>query len=190
MGDIGEWGHEFVRFAPLHPPPPLISMLWTGPNPHKGLSPAKLESFGINVSTKARPLPTSILLFVKSVPLQPPPHPHALKVPYHAAHNVEHEACDLLIEVENLDLILDYVDDRNFARVCLYLLTCANYIPEPEDRHILTIVYQLYTKVGQHASALRVAIKLGDKELVHQLFESCTDKYPSQSPSPHLNSAR
>ena len=42
-------------------------------------------------------------------------------VPYHMAHNAEAEACDLLMEIERLDLLQDYVDDSAFNRVCLYL---------------------------------------------------------------------
>lgn len=42
-------------------------------------------------------------------------------VPYHMSHNAEAEACDLLMEIERLDLLQDYVDEAAFARVCLYL---------------------------------------------------------------------
>ena len=42
-------------------------------------------------------------------------------VPYHMAHNAEAEACDLLMEIERLDLLQDYVDESAYSRVCLYL---------------------------------------------------------------------
>jgi 26S proteasome regulatory subunit N1 len=42
-------------------------------------------------------------------------------VPYHMAHNAEAEGCDLLMEIERLDLLQDYVDDTAYTRVCLYL---------------------------------------------------------------------
>ena len=42
-------------------------------------------------------------------------------VPYHMAHNAEAEACDLLMEIERLDMLQDYVDDTAYNRVCLYL---------------------------------------------------------------------
>ena len=42
-------------------------------------------------------------------------------VPYHMAHNAEAEGCDLLMEIERLDLLQDYVDETAFNRVCLYL---------------------------------------------------------------------
>ena len=46
-------------------------------------------------------------------------------------HNAETEACDLLMEIENLDMLLDHVDQTTYARVCLYLsrfLILLNYI--------------------------------------------------------------
>jgi 26S proteasome regulatory subunit N1 len=42
-------------------------------------------------------------------------------VPYNMAHNAEAEACDLLMEIERLDLLEQYVDESAFPRVCLYL---------------------------------------------------------------------
>lgn len=42
-------------------------------------------------------------------------------VPYNMKHNAEAEACDLLMEIERLDLLEQYVDENVYARVCLYL---------------------------------------------------------------------
>lgn len=42
-------------------------------------------------------------------------------VPYHMDHNAEAEACDLLMEIERLDILKDYVDENAYPRVCLYL---------------------------------------------------------------------
>lgn len=36
-------------------------------------------------------------------------------------HNAEAEACDLLMEMERLDLLAQYVDAESQPRVCLYL---------------------------------------------------------------------
>lgn len=44
-------------------------------------------------------------------------------VPYHMKHNAEAEACDLLMEIERLDLLAQYVDAESQPRVCLYLIT-------------------------------------------------------------------
>lgn len=42
-------------------------------------------------------------------------------VPYNMAHNAEAEACDLLMEIERMDLLEQDVDENNYQRVCLYL---------------------------------------------------------------------
>jgi len=44
-------------------------------------------------------------------------------VAYNMAHNGEIQACDLLMEIEQHDLILQYADAENHPRVCLYLIS-------------------------------------------------------------------
>lgn len=43
-------------------------------------------------------------------------------ISHNMKHNAEVEACDLLIEIERLDLLLNFVEEVDHARVCLYLL--------------------------------------------------------------------
>ena len=42
-------------------------------------------------------------------------------VQYCLKHNAEEEACDLLMEVDSIDKILEYVTEETHERVCLYL---------------------------------------------------------------------
>lgn len=42
-------------------------------------------------------------------------------VPYDMRHNAETDACDLLMEIEELDKLEQHTDESNFQRVCLYL---------------------------------------------------------------------
>lgn len=42
-------------------------------------------------------------------------------VPYLMQHNAEPEACDILMEVEKLEELEQYVDKSAYPRVCLYL---------------------------------------------------------------------
>lgn len=42
-------------------------------------------------------------------------------VPYLMSHNTEAEACDLLMEIEQMDMLLEFVDKSAYQRVCLYL---------------------------------------------------------------------
>ena len=62
-------------------------------------------------------------------------------VPYNMAHNAEAEACDLLMEIERLDLLEQYVDESAYPRVCLYLtrqvIIFTHFIS-------LNLTYQLY----------------------------------------------
>uniref|UniRef100_A0A9J8BXP2 26S proteasome non-ATPase regulatory subunit 2 n=1 Tax=Cyprinus carpio carpio TaxID=630221 RepID=A0A9J8BXP2_CYPCA len=37
-------------------------------------------------------------------------------VPYNMAHNAEHEACDLLMEIERLDMLDTYIDENAYAK--------------------------------------------------------------------------
>uniref|UniRef100_A0A8D0AR86 26S proteasome non-ATPase regulatory subunit 2 n=1 Tax=Sander lucioperca TaxID=283035 RepID=A0A8D0AR86_SANLU len=37
-------------------------------------------------------------------------------VPYNMAHNAEHEACDLLMEIERLDMLEDYIDENAYGK--------------------------------------------------------------------------
>uniref|UniRef100_A0A8C5ENP3 26S proteasome non-ATPase regulatory subunit 2 n=1 Tax=Gouania willdenowi TaxID=441366 RepID=A0A8C5ENP3_GOUWI len=38
-------------------------------------------------------------------------------VPYNMAHNAEHEACDLLMEIERLDMLENYIDENAYGKV-------------------------------------------------------------------------
>lgn len=46
-------------------------------------------------------------------------------IPNFMKHHEEPEAVDLLMEVENLPKLLDFTNEHNYERVCLYLLSCA-----------------------------------------------------------------
>ncbi|KAK7081933.1 26S proteasome non-ATPase regulatory subunit 2 [Halocaridina rubra] len=100
-------------------------------------------------------------------------------VPYHMQHNAEAEACDLLMEMEQLDLLTsqDYVDKDAYPRVCLYLTSCVPYVPDPENTNLLQTALQLYRKFGEYPQAMRLALQLHDYELIKQLFDECPDKY-------------
>ncbi|KAL4435475.1 hypothetical protein ABPG77_006237 [Micractinium sp. CCAP 211/92] len=91
-------------------------------------------------------------------------------VPYDMTHNAEPEAVDLLLEVERIPLLEEHADDKNYARTCLYLLGCHSYLPEPDDATVLRTAFNIYSKVGKHSDALRMALKLGSRELAEQAF--------------------
>ena len=43
-------------------------------------------------------------------------------IPFFLKHNAEADACDLLLELEQVDKLVDFVDKNTFERVCLYIL--------------------------------------------------------------------
>ncbi|EFA83382.1 26S proteasome regulatory subunit S2 [Heterostelium album PN500] len=92
-------------------------------------------------------------------------------VPFQMAHNAEPEACDLLLEVEQLTKLFNYIDENNYTRVCLYLTSCAYYVPGPEDINILKIVVEIYIKAKQYPDALRVALKIDNNDIITNIFK-------------------
>jgi len=97
-------------------------------------------------------------------------------VPFFISHNAEAEACDILMEVEAIEKVIEYVDENNFERVCLYLMSCVHYVPEPEDQKILETVLDIYKKVKQYPDALIIALRLNNPDIVKELFDSCEDE--------------
>ncbi|KAL6975877.1 26S proteasome non-ATPase regulatory subunit 2 A, partial [Sarracenia purpurea var. burkii] len=53
-------------------------------------------------------------------------------VAFHMKHNVEYEAVDLLMEVEGIDMLEEYVDNTNYKRTCQYLTSAARLV-NPEN---------------------------------------------------------
>lgn len=66
------------------------------------------------------------------------------------------EACDLCIELSTLDKLPPLATAATYPRVCLYLLACANYAPEPENTNIRATAHQIYERFGDAAQAQRV----------------------------------
>ncbi|XP_056645931.1 26S proteasome non-ATPase regulatory subunit 2 [Diorhabda sublineata] len=96
-------------------------------------------------------------------------------VPYNMAHNAEAEACDLLMEIERLDLLEQYVDENIYSRVCLYLTSCVPYVADPENTTLLQTALLLFRKFKQYPQALRLAMQLNDHNLIEEIFVCCPD---------------
>jgi len=93
-------------------------------------------------------------------------------VPFNMAHNAEAEACDLLMEIEKLDQLDKFIDKDVFQRVCLYLVSCVNYVPEPEDSELLKTACRIYRKFARLPEAMRCAMQLNDTQLMKDIFLS------------------
>ncbi|DBB00701.1 TPA: hypothetical protein ACH3X3_002371 [Trebouxia sp. C0006] len=97
-------------------------------------------------------------------------------VPYHMSHNAEPDAVDLLLEVEKLEWLAQYVDDKNYSRTCLYLVSCCAYLAEPDDTAVLRTAYDLYIKCSKYVDAMRIALRMNNHELILSTMTSCPDK--------------
>ena len=96
-------------------------------------------------------------------------------IPFQMQHNAEAEAVDLLIEVQQLKKLVEspVVDARNYERVCLYLLRCADFVSDPDDLYnLFTTAYTIYKTQKKYPNALRVALKMDDMntEKIDELF--------------------
>ena len=97
-------------------------------------------------------------------------------VPYHMKHNAEAEAADLLMEIENLELLDNYIDDEDVCqRVCLYLTSCVPYVPDPENTHILQTALKIFLRFRKLPEALRLALQLNDLEQIQSILNNCED---------------
>jgi len=97
-------------------------------------------------------------------------------VPFHMKNNAEPEAVDLLIEVERLSDLALHCDEGNYARTCMYLMSCALYLPEPEDSICLEVSHQIYMKVKKYPDAMRVALRMSSEEAINKTFSACEEK--------------
>ena len=97
-------------------------------------------------------------------------------MPYFVKNNAEHDAIDLLLIVDKLEDIKDYVSDQNFEKVYSYLSAVCGYSSDQDELvKILNILYELSLKLSEYTIALRMAIKLDDHDKIKQVFNECPD---------------
>nr|CAD7424987.1 unnamed protein product [Timema monikensis] len=117
-------------------------------------------------------------------------------VSFDMSHNAEIQACDLLMEIDEIDRLRDYIDTSNYSRVCLYLISCALYVDKPEYIKIINLVLDFFLKFREYTRAMCLAMNLNDCKLMTRIFESCQDERNQEgrfrgmiSPSKDLNKA-
>ena len=97
-------------------------------------------------------------------------------VPYFVLNNAEHDAIDLLLIVDKLENITEYVTCDNFTKVHMYLTAVCGYSTDQDELvKILSILFDLAMKLSEYTIALRMAIKLDDHDKIKQVFEECPD---------------
>ncbi|KAG5327003.1 PSMD2 ATPase, partial [Acromyrmex heyeri] len=96
-------------------------------------------------------------------------------IAFDTRHNAEIQACDLCLEIDELNFLAEYLEPTNFARVCYYLISCATYSEETERRQILEFATEQYLKFNEYTRAILVALQLVNSELVFKCFTACPD---------------
>ncbi|KAF7722257.1 proteasome regulatory particle base subunit [Apophysomyces ossiformis] len=96
-------------------------------------------------------------------------------VPFFLHHNAEADAVDLLLELEAIKELPNYVDKNTYERVCLYMMGCVNLLAPPDDLYFMRTVRTIYRQQEKYCKALILSIKMGDMDFIKEDFESCPD---------------
>lgn len=94
-------------------------------------------------------------------------------VNFNCTHHAEIQACDLLMELDEMDCISQYINSTIYQRICMYILSCAKFVEDPEARKLKKIVAYQYMKFDEAAKALVIAIHIFDTELMNEIFSKC-----------------
>jgi 26S proteasome regulatory subunit N1 len=90
-------------------------------------------------------------------------------------HNAEPDACDLLFELERLELLLEMLDGHDHQRICLYLTSCVPFEAVLDDQVVLGVVHKLYRRMGDFPQAMATALRINDLGLIQEDFAACED---------------
>ncbi|KAI4491213.1 hypothetical protein M0802_010309 [Mischocyttarus mexicanus] len=96
-------------------------------------------------------------------------------VKFNMKHNAEIQACDLCMEIDQINYLHDHLDCNNLLRVCHYLTSCATYSEETEKKQILEFVYEQYLRFNEYSKGMLIAIQLANPELVFKCLTTCPD---------------
>ncbi|KWU44572.1 26S proteasome regulatory complex, non-ATPase subcomplex, Rpn1 subunit [Rhodotorula sp. JG-1b] len=98
-------------------------------------------------------------------------------VPFLLTHNAESDAVDLLLELESISKIVDYVDANTYQRVCLYMVSMVYYLTPPDDLDFLRTAHEIYKRHKCYTEALTLALRLQDTALIQEDFEAPTNPH-------------
>ncbi|KAK7205212.1 armadillo-type protein [Myxozyma melibiosi] len=96
-------------------------------------------------------------------------------VPFFLKHNAEADAVDLLLELEAIEKLPPFVDKDTYARVCLYIVSCVNLLPPPDDQAFLRTAFNIYLSQKELTQAISVAIRLDDHDSIRAVFDATDD---------------
>ncbi|ODV90819.1 hypothetical protein CANCADRAFT_68858 [Tortispora caseinolytica NRRL Y-17796] len=100
----------------------------------------------------------------------------ALKIsPFFLKHNAEADAIDLLAEVDAISELPALVDESVYSRVCLYMISCVNFLAPPDDSVFLRTAFDIYMKFSSYPQALVTAMRLHDEARMESVFHATED---------------
>ncbi|SCU86711.1 LAMI_0D03290g1_1 [Lachancea mirantina] len=152
--DIEGWGHEYIRHLALEIGDAYNEQVEHDANESSEASP-ELESSSDVTFHKENLVQLSLDI-----------------LPYFLKHNAEADAVDLLLEIESIEKLPQFVDENTFQRVCQYMVACVPLLPPPEDVAFLHTAYSIYLRESQLTEALALANRLGDETLIRSVFDS------------------
>ncbi|CAI6342293.1 unnamed protein product [Periconia digitata] len=97
-------------------------------------------------------------------------------VPFFLKHYAEADAVDILSELEMIDRIEQFVDENTYSRVCLYMVGTVPLLTVPDNENFLRTAYSIYRKYKQYTQAVVLAIRLNNRDLIQETFNSTDDK--------------
>eukprot|EP00758_Cryptobia_borreli_P004981 Tbor_TRINITY_DN4689_c0_g1::TRINITY_DN4689_c0_g1_i1::g.14964::m.14964/K03028/PSMD2, RPN1; 26S proteasome regulatory subunit N1 len=147
--NLKEWGHEYLRCLAGE-----IAAEWT----------SRLEAAAASTEDGDDDN------IVKEAQLDDLKHLADQIMTYMIKHQDEPAACDLAMETENTNLIINYCDEENYVRVAYYILSVAPYLPMPDNTEAYTAAYNIYVKFKALTAAIRVALLLQDDDKIKELF--------------------
>ncbi|CAK5085352.1 unnamed protein product [Meloidogyne enterolobii] len=90
-------------------------------------------------------------------------------------NNGENEACDLLMEIERIDLLSEMAEESEFFdcdRICNYILSASYYIPDPENITMIDMARDLYMHFGKNIEALRCAMRTNNIRQISSIVKA------------------
>ncbi|CRG95415.1 26S proteasome regulatory subunit RPN1, putative [Plasmodium gallinaceum] len=97
-------------------------------------------------------------------------------VPYCFSHNTEYEAIDLLIEVDKINDIYLYVDEKSCDRSILYLLNLTHYSSSTEEYYkLMNVILNILKKHKKHIESLKILLRLNKINNIKELIFECGD---------------
>lgn len=158
--NIESWGHEYIRHLALE-----IGEVYNDQMEKEGSSNAGSEDLGNESSkwTSSEFSKEDILDLSLEI------------VPYFLKHNGETDAVDLLLEIEAIGKLPQFVDENTYERVCRYMVACVPLLPPPEDVTFLQTAYSIYLRENQLTEALCLAVRLGDESYTRAVFDASSD---------------